>query len=117
MTHVAVRTNSRNKSVAQFAAGLATNGLPREIFTKGEWEQLSSIFELTPRQRQIAGLMCEGRSYKSIAGQADISINTVRMHMRTLFAKLGVHDRVGLVLQLIAAQRVLAARGRTALGG
>jgi DNA-binding NarL/FixJ family response regulator len=107
---------NRERKAPQFAHGQGTSRRPIDLFTDAEWRQLGGVLELTPRQWQIAQMMCEGLTYKAIAAQACISINTVRMHMRALFAKLGVHDRVGFILQLIAAQRLLAGRGPTARG-
>jgi len=90
-----------------------TGASPTRLFTEAQWRQLGRFLELPPRQCEIAQLMYEGRSYKPIATQASISINKVRMHMRALFAKLGMHDRVSVVLQLIAAERPVAKPGRT----
>jgi DNA-binding CsgD family transcriptional regulator len=88
--------------------------LPTGLFTDSGWRQVSGDYRLTPRQDEVARLMCEGLTYKSIAVRTGISINTVRMHMRALFMKVGVHDRVGLILHLIAAERGLGElRGAT----
>lgn len=91
-----------------FIVGRTDNVPPVPLFTEAEWGHLASVFGLTPRQCQIARLMCAGLTYKSVGAHVSISINTVRMHMRALFAKLGVHDRVSLVLQLVAAERLRA---------
>lgn len=48
---------------------------------------------LTPRQREILGLLCEGRSNKDIALRLGMSDNTVRSHLMFVFRELGVHTR------------------------
>lgn len=48
---------------------------------------------LTLREREILGLVAAGSSNKSIARSLRISPNTVKFHMTTLFAKLGVTTR------------------------
>ncbi len=80
------------------------------LFSKPEWHQLTSALELPPRQSEVARLVCDGCAYKTIASQMGVSINTVRMHMRSLFLRLGAHDRLTLVLELVATQRTLARR-------
>jgi len=106
-----MRTESREPALlngddAPLAQQLKT--LPTaQLFDEFSWRRLASELRLTPRQCEIARLICEGGSYKSIASQVQISINTVRMHVRALFAKLGVRDRVGLMLKLITADRLL----------
>jgi DNA-binding CsgD family transcriptional regulator len=48
---------------------------------------------LTLREREILELVAMGSSNKSIARSLRISPNTVKFHMTTLFAKLGVTTR------------------------
>lgn len=77
------------------------------LFSDAEWDELSTAAHLTARQSEIARLLCDGHTYKSIALHVGISINTVRMHMRTLFAKLRAHDRVSALIELVTIQRAL----------
>ena len=48
---------------------------------------------LTPRENQVLKLLGEGRLYKEIAGDLDVSINTVRAHIRIIYEKLHVNSR------------------------
>jgi DNA-binding CsgD family transcriptional regulator len=57
---------------------------------------------LTPRQREILGLIASGLSTSEIATQLTISRETVRNHLRSLFSELHVHTR----LEAIAAAHV-----------
>ncbi len=82
------------------------------LFSPARWRQLAEHLDLSPRQSEIAQLICEGHAYKAIAERAGISINTVRMHMRALFPKLGAHDRLSIVLRMIAADRLLRRQAR-----
>ena len=53
---------------------------------------------LTPRERQIASLVAQGNRYKVIAKRLQISDQTVRNHLRNIFDKLRINDRVQLAL-------------------
>jgi DNA-binding NarL/FixJ family response regulator len=95
------------------AAGRATGEVVEvPLFNPARWRQLIAYLGLTPRQSEIAQLICQGHAYKAIARQTGISINTVRMHMRALFPKLGAHDRLSVVLRMIATDRLLRREAR-----
>jgi len=49
--------------------------------------------QLTERERDVVELLIKGRSNKEIACSLFISEETVKSHLKTLFAKLGVRDR------------------------
>jgi DNA-binding NarL/FixJ family response regulator len=64
----------------------------------------SALDELTPREREILGLMAEGRSNQAIADRLVLELKTVEGHVRAIFSKLGLeptaedHRRVLAVL-------------------
>ena len=57
---------------------------------------------LTPREREILGLVAEGYTNQSIAEILGISPRTVDTHRTHLMSKLGIHDAVGLTRFAIA---------------
>ena len=59
---------------------------------------------LTAREKEVLRLMAEGVSSRDIASKLGISYATVRTHIRSLDAKLGVHSKV----QAIVKARELA---------
>ena len=63
--------------------------------------------ELTPQERQIALLACEGLSNAEIATRLFLSPRTVEWHLRKVFAKLGIRRRGELVNALGGADPVL----------
>ncbi len=75
------------------------------LFTARDWAYLEDYFALTSRQAELVRLIFDNHTYESAAAAMGISLNTVRMHMRALYLRLGVHDRVGLILQLALARQ------------
>lgn len=53
---------------------------------------------LTARQQEIFYLIVAGRSNKEIARKLGLSVGTVKIHVATLFRKLGVHHRSAVAL-------------------
>ena len=51
------------------------------------------VAQLTRREREILGLMAEGRSNQGICQQLWLSPKTVETHCRSVFAKLGMEGR------------------------
>jgi DNA-binding CsgD family transcriptional regulator len=56
---------------------------------------------LTPRERELAGLLCEGKAPAEIADILCISITTVYRHLTNMHAKLDVSSRQELILRLM----------------
>ncbi|MGF6330257.1 PAS domain S-box-containing protein [Pseudomonas sp. BS3782 TE3695] len=52
-----------------------------------------SFTELTARERDVLGLICEGLADKEIAARLKLAPNTVRNHVSTVYSKLDVHSR------------------------
>jgi DNA-binding NarL/FixJ family response regulator len=49
---------------------------------------------LSPRLRQILTLIAQGQSNEQIAAVLELSPNTVKFHVRAIYARLGVRNRV-----------------------
>jgi len=52
-----------------------------------------SVEHLTPREFQVAELICEGLSNKQIADSLRITVSTTKNHVHHLLEKLGAHHR------------------------
>lgn len=53
----------------------------------------SSLIDLTAREKDVLGLICEGLADKEIAARLKLAPNTVRNHVATMYSKLGLHSR------------------------
>lgn len=59
----------------------------------------AKIASLTDRELQVIALVSQGRKNKQIADVLFISDTTVRHHLTSIFSKMGVSDRLELVIQ------------------
>ncbi len=80
------------RTVAAGSTRLA-EGIFRERF-----DPRSGGNELTPRERQVLELVEKGLKNKEIAAALGIRPGTVKIHMKHIFEKTGVHGRYGLAL-------------------
>jgi two-component system nitrate/nitrite response regulator NarL len=69
----------------------------------------SPFAELTPRELEILCHLSEGQSNKVIARHLDISDGTVKLHVKSILRKLGVHSRVEAAV--MAVEKGLCHRG------
>lgn len=58
------------------------------------------LTRLTPREREVAGLIAAGASNKEIGSKLGVAERTVKSHLTAIFRKLGVSDRLRLALRL-----------------
>ena len=49
--------------------------------------------ELSPRELEVLKLLAEGDSYKACADRLNVSIDTIRFHVRHIYERLHVHSR------------------------
>lgn len=58
---------------------------------------LTSLFDLTPTEARIASLLVKGHSVRSIAHMQGVETNTIRMQLKSVFNKTGIHRQAQLV--------------------
>jgi DNA-binding NarL/FixJ family response regulator len=54
--------------------------------------------QLTPRENEVAALAAAGLQVREIANRLGIAEGTAKLHLHNIYAKLGIHSRVRLVL-------------------
>lgn len=65
----------------------------------------AEVHPLSPKENDILKLLSEGCQYKEIALKLDISLYTVRTHIRRIYNKLHVHSRTDAVVMYLTADR------------
>lgn len=68
--------------------------LSRVLPGRLEDDKLRRVLQLTPRERQILGMVSRGKDNAAIGRALFISPKTVRTHVQRILNKLGVHSRL-----------------------
>lgn len=58
-------------------------------------------YQLTPKEKEVLTSLSKGNSYKMIASEHEISLDTVRSHIRKIYEKLHVHSQTEAVRKAI----------------
>ncbi|MGD8515309.1 MAG: response regulator transcription factor [Granulosicoccaceae bacterium] len=83
-----------NTVVAKELIGSLTNIIQGKPAAQEAPEPATPLSELTPREQEILAHIAEGESNKVIAKHLGISDGTVKLHVKAILRKLGVHSRV-----------------------
>ncbi len=49
---------------------------------------------ITPREKEVLHLLSLGLTYEKIAKQLEVSHQTVKMHLKNIYRKLGVQNKI-----------------------
>ena len=72
--------------------------IKQSLFSQAEESKMMQ--HLSSRQREIAEMVALGMSNKEIAKHADITEQTVKTHLKTIYEKLDVHTRLELAIMI-----------------
>ena len=75
---------------APLTPGVAATVL--EVVRRSPTSRPEDTLDLTPREREVLQALVDGLSYKQVAAELGIGIETVRSHIRRLYRKLRVHS-------------------------
>ena len=75
------------------------------LLNEKEWSYVKERYNLTPRECQIAELICQGLHNGRIANYLNISPGTVNTHIRNIYRKTHVTSKMAMLLRFITDAR------------
>ena len=66
-----------------------------------QWSYVRRRYELTPRELQIAELVCRGFRNDRIARDLRIRPGTVKTHVRNIYRKVKVKGKIAMLLRFV----------------
>jgi DNA-binding NarL/FixJ family response regulator len=69
-------------------------------------EPESQMPQLTSREQEVVDAVVKGLSYKQIAYQLDVALETVRHHIKNIYAKFNVHSKTQLIAAVLNSQQL-----------
>ena len=91
-------------------AGSDFHGGDHEIIllNKKEWSYVKKRYNLTPRECQIAELICQGLHNGKIAEYLCISPGTVKTHTRNIYRKTRIKSKIAMLLRFVTDARAIS---------
>lgn len=75
------------------------------LLDRKQWLYVQNQFDLTPRELQIAELICQGLRNGKIANYLHIRPGTVKAHIRNIYQKVHVKSKMAMLLKFMKEAR------------
>ena len=86
----------------QFRKEKSENQLPQVVLiNEHQWSYLQKRYRMTTRELQIARLVCQGLGNEQIADHLKIKLGTVKTHIRNIYRKTWVHNKIAMLLRFV----------------
>ena len=73
-----------------------------DLINEGQWRCIQERYHMTEREVMVAKLICQGFSNEEVAKNLDITYGTVKAHIRNIYRKTGVHNKIAMLLKFIS---------------
>jgi DNA-binding CsgD family transcriptional regulator len=71
------------------------------LLTDEQWLLVQRRYHMTPRELEIARLICRGLSNEDIADSVKIKYGTVKTHIRNIYRRIHVKSKVAMLLRFL----------------
>ncbi len=68
-----------------------------------QWAYIKRRYRLSPRELQVAALVCNGYTNDGIATELKVTSGTVKTHLRNIFGKTNARTKITMLLTFVAA--------------
>jgi DNA-binding NarL/FixJ family response regulator len=91
--HISSKLFSAIEEVLEGGAPMSPSIARMVLASMHEKKSSANPYQLTPKEKEVLTSLSKGNSYKLIAVEVDISIDTVRSHIRKIYEKLHMHSQ------------------------
>ena len=75
--------------------------MKHSLLTKKQWKYVQGLYHLTLRELEVAQLTCIGLNNDAIAKELRIRPGTVKSHLRTIYCKVCIRNKISLLLKFL----------------
>lgn len=71
------------------------------LLDENHWLHIQKRYRMSPRELQIAKLICQGLNNEQIAGNLKIKHGTVKTHVRNIYRRIRVRNKITMLLKFV----------------
>ena len=71
------------------------------LLDEEHWAYVQKRYHMSPREIQVAKLVCRGFSNGDIAGELKIKDGTAKTHLRNIYRRIRVKNKIAMLLKVI----------------
>lgn len=71
------------------------------LLDEERWAYIQTRYRMSPREIQVAKLVCRGFSNGDIAGELKIKDGTAKTHLRNIYRRIRVKNKIAMLLKFI----------------
>ena len=83
------------------------------LFDDKHWLYIQKRYHLTDRELQVAKFVCRGFNNEDIAAKLKIKRGTVKTHIRNIYRRVRIRNKIQMVLKFVDTTMKFAAKSET----
>jgi len=103
--HISTRLFAAIEDVLEGGSPMSPS-IARMVLSSMQQTAPANPYQLTPKEKEVLASLSKGNSYKLVADDLKISIDTVRSHVRNIYDKLHVHSQAEAVAKALKERLV-----------
>jgi len=72
------------------------------LLNEKQWSYVQRYYQLSPRELQVARLVCRGNTNDDMAQKLKVKQGTIKTHLRSIFSKARARNKITLLLRFVA---------------
>jgi DNA-binding NarL/FixJ family response regulator len=99
--HISTKLFSAIEEALEGGAPMSPSVARMVLSSMQQGTSVENPYQLTPKEKEVLTSLSKGNSYKLIAAALQISLDTVRTHIRKIYEKLHVHSQTEAISKAI----------------
>ncbi len=71
------------------------------LLDEKQWNYVQRHYRMSPRELQVARLVCQGFTNADVADKLNIKQGTIKTHLRSIFSKARARNKISLLLRFV----------------